>query len=58
MIPKRDMDLLFEWRNWFGKHRSLFVSKIAPMLIVDNMKGRNNCTFNGVEVSVIKLESL
>ncbi len=57
--PIKVVDLMFCWRNWFGKHGGSFVWNISPLyLMLVVLRERNGRTFNRVEVLIIELKPL
>lgn len=55
VMPRSVVDLLFSWRNWFGKH-SFFIYNLTPMLVMDT--GERNChPFEDMEALVVQLKT-
>ncbi len=58
VLPEKVVDLLFGWRNWFGKHSSEVWNLVPLCLIWTVWHERNKHTFEDTEHSGTKLLEL
>lgn len=56
MMPKKVIDVHFEWKGWFGKHRIFLIWNAAPVCSI--WREKNNHTFSAVESSIVELKSV
>ena len=54
--PRRVMDLLFEWRNWFGKHDSRVWNLVPLCLMWTLWTERNSRTFEDTAITMDHLK--
>jgi hypothetical protein len=55
VLPQRVVDLLFEWRNWFGKHQSSVWNLVPLCLMWSVWRERNARTFEDMSRSADQL---
>jgi hypothetical protein len=58
VLPKKIVDLLFGWYNWFGKHHSEVWNLVPLCLMWTVWQERNRHTFEDTEHSRTKLIEL
>ena len=55
VLPRRVLELLFGWRNWFGRHHSNICNLIPLCLMWTVWRERNSRTFEDVMKSTYQL---